>query len=203
MNPQENMVSEYKKHLVIGITGASGIVYGLRTLEVLQENPSVVTHLVMTKPAMQTLAYESKLKVREVQAMADHTYSNDNIGTTIASGSFITHGMFIVPASANTLANIANGISDTLLTRAADVNLKERRRVVLLFRETPLHQGHLENMLKLTQMGGIVAPPMPAFYQKPETLADIIDHSIGRVLDLFDISHELFSRWKDPQPSSS
>ncbi len=180
--------------LVIGISGASGVIYGVRLLQALQEFP-VETHLVMTRTAEVTLAHETSLKVAEVHALAGRTYAVDDLAAAISSGSFRTLGMIVAPCSMRSLGEIANGISSTLLTRAADVALKERRRLVLLVRETPLHAIHLRNMTRLAEAGAIIAPPVPAFYNRPQSLDDIIDHTIGRVLDLFDLDTGRVKRW--------
>ena len=186
--------------LIIGISGASGIIYGLRILEILknlEDNKRPELHLVMSRSAEVTLGYETKMKTSEVHQLADIVHANKDISATIASGSFKTDGMIIAPCSMKTLAEIASGVTSNLLSRAADVTLKERRRLVCLTRETPLHSGHLKNMLALSEMGGIVAPPVPAFYTKPKTIDDIVEHTAGRVLDLFDIEAGLVKRWKN------
>ena len=183
--------------LIIGITGASGIVYGIRLLQLLAPL-SIETHLVVSKAAQLTRAYETSLSLSEIKGLADSSYSVTNLAAPIASGSFKTMGMIIAPCSMNTLGEIAHGISSNLLTRAADVVLKERRRLVLMPRESPLHAVHLQNMLTITQLGGVVCPPVPAFYHKPDTLMDIVDDSVARVLDLFDIDCGLGRRWGEP-----
>lgn len=190
------------QRFIIGITGATGIIYGVRILEVLKNIESVETHLILSKPATQTLAYEMDIKVKDVQGLADCVHSNEDIAASISSGSFQTAGMIIAPCSMKTLSAIAHGYSDKLIARAADVTLKERRKLILMTRETPFHYGHLQNMLLATQMGAIVAPPFPAFYNRPQSIDDIVNHSVGRILDLVNIEHELVSRWKDPQSSS-
>ena len=186
---------EEPRRLIVGITGATGIVYGVRLLEVLRRL-SVETHLVMTKPAEMTAAYEWPGPAREIRGLADVSYRIGDVGAAIASGSFPTMGMIVAPCSARTVAEIAAGTSSNLLTRAADVCLKERRRLVLMVRETPLHAGHLRAMLTATEIGAIIAPPLPAFYPRPETLDDLVNHTIGRVLDLFGLVSGLVSRWK-------
>src|SRR5258707_7705482 len=180
--------------LIIGISGASGVIYGVRLLQALKALP-VETHLVMTRTAEVSLAHETKMKVADVRRLADVAYRVDDLAAAISSGSFRTIGMIVAPCSMRSLAEIANGISSNLLTRAADVVLKERRKLVLLARETPLHAIHLRNMLALAEMGAIIAPPVPAFYNKPKTLDDVIDHTIGRVLDLFDLDTGKVKRW--------
>ncbi len=189
------------KRIIIAITGATGVIYGIRLLQTFQEIEDIEAHLVISKPGMQTLAYETEWRVKDLQQLADRVYSNNDIGAAISSGSFQTSGMIIAPCSMNTLASISQGICDKLIPRAADVMLKERRRLVLMVRETPLHYGHLKNMLLVTQMGAIVAPPVPAFYHQPQSVNDIVDHSIGRILDLFYIEHDLVSRWKETPAS--
>lgn len=186
-----------KKRLIIGISGASGAIYGVRLLQVLRDG-SVETHLVISKAAEMTLAYESDLKPKALRALADKSYSVGDVGAAIASGSFRTLGMVIAPCSVRSMAEIATGVTTTLLTRAADVVLKERRRLVLMLRETPLHTGHLRNLAALSEMGAIIAPPVPAFYIRPRSIEDIVDHSVGRVLDLFGIENDLVRRWGEP-----
>jgi flavin prenyltransferase len=183
------------KRLIVGISGASGIVYGIRTLEHLR-TAGIETHLVMSKAAEMTLVYETDLKVRDVRGMADVYHTMTNIGASISSGSFRTLGMIIVPCSVRTMGEIATGVTSSLMSRAADVVLKERRRLVLAFRETPLHSGHLRTMAQLSDMGAIIAPVVPAFYTRPKTLDDIIDHTVGRLLDLFDLDIGVVKRWK-------
>lgn len=180
--------------LIIGISGASGVIYGVRLLELLRATP-IETHLVMSKSAELTLSYETSLRADDVKALADVVHSPKNIGATIASGSFRTLGMVVAPCSVRSMGEIATGITSTLLSRAADVVLKERRRLVLMVRETPLHTGHLRTMTSLSEMGAIIAPPLPAFYANPKNLDDMINHSVGRVLDLFDIDTSVVMRW--------
>jgi 4-hydroxy-3-polyprenylbenzoate decarboxylase len=180
--------------LVVGISGASGVIYGVHLLQALKDLP-VETHLVMTRTAEITLGHETKLKVAEVRRLADAAYGIDDLAAAISSGSFRTMGMIVAPCSMRSLGEIANGITSNLLTRAADVVLKERRRLVLMARETPLHAIHLRNMTRLAEMGAIIAPPVPAFYNKPQTLDDLIDHTVGRVLDLFDLDTGKVKRW--------
>ncbi|WP_449280257.1 UbiX family flavin prenyltransferase [Legionella dresdenensis] len=188
-----------KKRLIIGISGASGIIYGIRLLQLLK-NTEYETHLVMSKAAQQTRTYETELSAAQLSALADNTYNINDIAASIASGSFKTAGMIIAPCSMRTLADIACGTTSNLLTRAADVVLKERRRLVLMPRETPLHLIHIENMKRVTEAGAIIAPPTPAFYNQPETLDDIINHTVGRILDLFDIEVGCVKRWNCPSP---
>ncbi len=182
------------ERLIVGISGASGVIYGIRLLEALRAMP-VESHLVITKAAEMTLAYETDLKVAQVRALADHSYPAGDVGAAIASGSFRTLGMVVAPCSIRSMSEIATGVTSGLLTRAADVVLKERRRLVLMLRETPLHSGHLRNLLALSEMGAIVAPPVPGFYARPATVDDIVDHSVGRVLDLFGLDSGKVARW--------
>jgi len=182
------------KRLIVGISGASAAIYGIRLLEVLRER-DVETHLVITPVAKEIILLETDFTVEEIEAMATYAYDVDDMGAAIASGSFKTDGMVIIPCSIKSLSAIANSYSANLLLRAADVTLKERRRLVAVVRETPLHRGHLQLMLRLTDMGAIIFPPLPAFYNRPKTIEDIIDHTVGRVLDFFDIDHTLFERW--------
>jgi 4-hydroxy-3-polyprenylbenzoate decarboxylase len=182
------------KRLIVGISGASAAIYGIRLLEVLRET-DVETHLVISSAAKKIILMETDFTVEEVEMMADHVYDIDDIGAAIASGSFKTDGMAVIPCSIKSLSAIANSYGANLLLRAADVTLKERRRLVAVVRETPLHRGHLQLMLRLTDMGAIIFPPLPAFYHRPRTVADIVDHTVGRVLDLFDVDHALFERW--------
>ncbi|MBL4827446.1 MAG: UbiX family flavin prenyltransferase [Spongiibacteraceae bacterium] len=182
------------KRLIVGISGASGIVYGVRLLQILQST-SIETHLIMSKSAELTLAYEMEMTVKQVQALADEVHPVKNIGASIASGSFLTMGMVIAPCSIRSMSEIASGVTSSLLTRAADVVLKERRKLALMVRETPFHTGHLRTMTALSEMGVIIAPPLPAFYNKPTSVDEIVDHSVGRVLDLFDIDIAGLKRW--------
>jgi 4-hydroxy-3-polyprenylbenzoate decarboxylase len=191
-----------KSRLIIGISGASGAIYGVRLLQALQDLP-VETHLVMSKAAEMTLAYETEFRAKDVRALADHWYPVADVGAAISSGSFQTLGMIIAPCSVRSMAEIATGVTTNLLTRAADVVLKERRRLVLMVRESPLHTGHLRNLTALSEMGAIVAPPLPAFYTKPQTVADIVDHSVGRVLDLMGIDSGLVKRWGEAVPAKA
>ena len=181
--------------LIIGISGASGVIYGVRLLQALQPLP-VETHLVMTRTAEVTLAHETKMKVSDVRRLADVAYPIGDLAAAISSGSFQTIGMIVAPCSMRSLGEIAHGISSNLLTRAADVVLKERRRLVLVARETPLHTIHLRNLVTVSELGAIVAPPMPAFYNKPKTLDDVIDHTVGRALDLFGLDTGKVKRWQ-------
>lgn len=188
------------RRIIVGISGASGFVYGVRLLELLRAS-GVETHLVISRSAQVTMAYETDHKLADVVALADRHHRNDDLAACISSGSYRTLGMIVAPCSMRTLAEIATGVSSSLLTRAADVVLKERKRLVLLARETPLHAGHLKNMLAVTEMGAIVAPPVPAFYARPTSLADMIDHTLGRVLDLFAIESGTVRRWSGTSAS--
>ena len=179
-------MSDRKKRIVVGISGASGIIYGVRALELLKA-AGVETHLVISKAAEMTLAYESDMSVKELRAMADNFHPMTDIGASISSGSFHTVGMLIAPCSIRTMSEIATGVTGSLMSRAADVVLKERRRLVLGVRETPLHSGHLRTLLQLSDMGAVICPVVPAFYNKPKTLDDIVNHTVGRMLDLFDL----------------
>ena len=182
------------QRLIVGISGASGIVYGVRLLEALQHSP-IETHLVMSKSAELTLSYEMDIKLADVQALASEVYAVKNVGAAISSGSFPTMGMVIAPCSVRSMSEIASGVTSSLLTRAADVVLKERRRLVLMVRESPFHTGHLRTMTALSEMGAIIAPPLPGFYSRPESIDDIVNHSVGRTLDLFGIDTSLVKRW--------
>ena len=181
--------------LIVAITGASGAIYGVRLLEALRATPKVEVHLVMSKTGRLTVALETGRKVREVEKLAHHVHRDQDLAASISSGSYKTAGMIVAPCSMKTLSGIVNSYSDNLVVRAADVVLKERRKLVLMPRETPLHVGHCRLLLQAAEMGAIIAPPMPAFYGAPRTLEEAIDHSIGRVLDLFDIESGLVRRW--------
>lgn len=191
-----------RDRLIVGITGASGIVYGIRLLELLRGLP-VESHLVMSRSAEVTLAYESRLKVAEVKALADVVHGNDDMAAPISSGSFATLGMVVAPCSVKSLAEIATGVTGSLLARAADVALKERRRLVLMLRETPLTTGHIRNMLAVSEMGGILAPPVPAFYARPADLDAMVTQSVGRVLDLFGLEAPEVERWGESRGKRS
>ncbi len=182
------------ERLVIGLSGASGVAYGIRALEALAEL-GVESHLVMTKPAEMTIGYETKLSPRDVAAKADYSYAIQDIAAPIASGSFKTAGMLVAPCSVRTMSEIATGVTTSLLTRAADVMLKERRPLVLMVRETPLHLGHLRTMTALAEMGAIILPPVPAFYAEPKNLSDLVDQMVGRALDLFGYDWPDMKRW--------
>ena len=188
------------KRLVVGITGASGSIYGIRLLEILQGYADVETHLVLSRSGKRTLVSETDWSVADVEALAHHRYDNVDIGATIASGSFRTAGMIIAPCSIKTAAAVAACYTDTLIARAADVTLKEGRPLIMLVRETPLHVGHLKMMLALAEMGAVVLPPMPAFYNRPEDLDDIVNHTIARVLDRLDVPQTLVGEWQGTRP---
>ena len=182
------------QRIIVGISGASGIQYGIHLLELLKET-DIETHLIVSKSAHQVRHHESDLSAEQLLALADRHYAFNDIGCAVASGSYKTLGMIIAPCSMHTLAEVALGLSSNALTRAADVMLKERRKLVLLPRETPLTEAHLNHMLSITKMGGIIAPPVPAFYQQPKSIDDIMNHTLGRVLDLFDIDLNIVKRW--------
>ncbi len=188
--------------LIVGISGATGAVYGVRLLEVLRHEHAVETHLVISRAAERTIVWETSYSLDAVRALADRCYPVQDIGAELSSGSFQTSGMVIAPCSVKTLASIATGVCDNLLARAADVTLKERRRLVLLVREAPLNLAHIRNMATVTEMGAIVAPPVPAFYNHPQSVDDIVNHAVGRVLDLFGLDAGIVKRWEGMrQPS--
>lgn len=184
-----------KKSLVVGISGASGAIYGIELLKALKDL-RVETHLVVSKSAQITIAQETAYSLPQIHGFASHVHSSSDMAAAISSGSCKTMGMIVAPCSVRSLAEIATGVTTTLLTRAADVTLKERRRLVLMVRETPLHSIHLRNMLTLSEMGAIISPPVPAFYSKPISLHDMVMHTVGRTLDLFEIEHDLVKRWR-------
>ncbi len=183
--------------LIIGISGASGPIYGIRLLEVLKGYQGIETHLVISEAAKKNIAIETNWDIKEVEALADFLYDSRDLGAKISSGSFKTDGMIITPCSVKTLSALANSYNENLLVRAADVTLKERRRLVVVFRETPLHTGHLHLLLRVSEIGGIILPPIPAFYHQPKTINDIVNQTIGKILDIFGIEHQLFKRWKE------
>jgi len=182
--------------LIVAITGSSGAIYGVRLLEALRAAPKIEVHLVISKTGRLTLALETGRKIRDIERLAHVVHRDQDLAATIASGSFRTAGMVVAPCSMKTLSGIVNSYADNLVVRAADVVLKERRRLVLMPRETPLHVGHCRLLLQAAEMGAIIAPPMPAFYNAPRTLEDAVDHSVGRILDLFDIESRLVRRWE-------
>jgi flavin prenyltransferase len=183
--------------LIVGISGATGAIYGVRMLEILAKFDDIETHLVMTKAGRMTIQVETPFSVKDVEALADVVHDINNIGASISSGSFRTEGMVIAPCSMKSMGGIAHSLGGELLVRAADVVLKERKKLVLVVRETPLHLGHLEAMASLTRMGAVIFPPVPAFYHRPKTLNDIINQTVTRILDQFDIDVKLFHRWDD------
>ena len=190
------------KRVVVGITGSTGSIYGIRLLEVLGKTPDIETHLVISAPGKRTIVEETTWSVKAVEKLADVVHDNRDIGSALASGSFRTAGMAIAPCSIKTLAALASCYADTLISRAADVALKEGRTLVAVVRETPLHAGHLRQMLALAEMGGVVLPPMPAFYQRPKTIDDIVNHTVGRILDRLGIPHDLVPEWSGPRGKS-
>ena len=184
------------KRLVVAITGASGAMYGIRLLQWLRESAQVETHLMISDAGVLSLHYELDMKRKDVEALADVVHSVRDVGACVASGSFQSEGMIIAPCSMKTLGSVAHGLSDNLISRAADVMLKERRRLVLMVRETPFNLAHLRNMTSVTEMGGIIYPPLPALYQKPQSIEEMVDHTTGRVLDLFGIQQTLAPQWQ-------
>ena len=182
--------------LIIGITGATGAIYGVRLLEVLAAMKDIETHLVISRAGEKTIVYETGRKISDIRKLADFSYYVDDIYAPISSGSFHRDGMIIAPCTIKTMSALANSYADNLLVRAGDVTLKEGKKLVLAVRETPLHLGHLRNMGRLAEMGAIILPPMPAFYNKPKTIQDIVDHTVGKLLDVFEIKHELFKKWE-------
>jgi len=190
------------RRLIVAITGASGAVYGVRLLQVLGATPGIETHLIVSEAGVLNLHHELDMNRKQVEALAHRAYNLRDIGAALASGSFQSAGMIVAPCSMKTLASVALGLSDNLIARAADVVLKERRRLVLMVRETPFNLAHLRNMTAVTEMGGIVFPPLPGFYQRPQTIEEMVDHTTGRVLDLFDIAHDLTPRWEGLKPAN-
>ena len=186
-----------KRRLIIGISGATGAIYGVRMLEILAKFDDIETHLVMSKAGRMTIQVETPFSVKDVEALADVVHDINNVGASISSGSFRTEGMVIAPCSMKSMGAIAHSLGGDLLVRGADVVLKERKKLVLVVRETPLHLGHLEAMASLTRMGAVIFPPVPAFYHRPKTLDDIINQTVTRILDQFDIDVKLFHRWDD------
>lgn len=187
------------RRIIVAISGASGAVYGARLLQVLRETPGIESHLVVSSDGWRNIEHELSMDRDFIEDMADQVHDADDVGASIASGSFACGGMVIAPCCMRTLAAVAHGLSDNLLTRAADVMLKERRRLVLLVRESPLHLTHLRNMVSVTEMGGIICPPVPAFYLHPQTIGDIVNDSVARALDLLDVPHNLSPRWQDAE----
>jgi 4-hydroxy-3-polyprenylbenzoate decarboxylase len=191
------------KRLVVAITGASGALYGVRLLEALRSLEDVETHLMISDAGVLSMHHELDLKRKDVEALADVVHNARDVGACIASGSFQSEGMVIAPCSMKTLASVAHGLSDNLISRAADVMLKERRRCVLMVRETPFNLAHLRNMTAVTEMGGIIFPPLPALYHRPESIVDMVDHTVARVLDLFQITHAIAPRWSGLKTTQS
>ena len=194
--PNSNESIEMKKRLIIAVTGATGSIYGMRILQQLREIGGWESHLVVSDSGVLNAWQEYGLARKDLNKLADVVHNPRDVGASIASGSFVTHGMVIAPCSMKTLAGVAHAFSDNLITRAADVILKERRRLVLLVREAPLNLAHLRNMTAVTEMGGVIFPPVPAFYNQPKSVDDIIDHTVGRVLDLFEVNHDNIARWQ-------
>tara|TARA_A100001388_G_C28750740_1_gene492046 strand:+ start:1206 stop:1781 length:576 start_codon:yes stop_codon:yes gene_type:complete len=189
-------MADKTRRLIIGISGASGVIYGIRALQLLRDT-DVETHLVMSKSAEMTMGYEVKIKPSAVRELADVAHAIGDVGASISSGSFNTMGMLVLPCSIRTMSEISSGVTSSLLSRAADVVLKERRRLVLGVRETPLHTGHLRTLVRLSEIGAVVSPIVPAFYAQPTSVDDIINHTVGRLLDLFDLNVGVVGRWKD------
>jgi len=189
------MAQQGKRRIVIAITGATGAIYGVRLLQVLREVPGVETHVIVSDAGVLNLHHELDMKRKDVEALAHRAHNPRDVGAAIASGSFESAGMIVAPCSMKTLASVAHGLSDNLIARAADVVLKERRRLVLMVRETPFNLAHLRNMTAVTEMGGVIFPPLPGFYHHPQSIAEMVDHTIGRVLDLFELPHQLTPRW--------
>ena len=189
-----------KMKLIIGIAGASGVIYGIRLLEALRQLDQVESHLVMSNTGRMNIGLETEYEIKDVEALADVVHKNANMAASIASGSFKADGMIVAACAMKTLSDIVHSRADTLLTRAADVTLKEQRRLVIMPRETPLHTGHCKLMYEASLLGAVIAPPMPAFYTNPKSIDDIINHSVGRVLDLFDLDTDLVTRWQGPSP---
>lgn len=188
-----------KRKIIIGISGASGTIYGIRLLEILKNHRDIETHLVMSNVAKEIIQYENDRNPSEILKLADKVYPIENLGAAIASGSFLTEGMIIAPCSIKSLSGIANSYNDNLLVRAADVCLKERRKLIMVVRETPLHLGHLELMTRVSRYGAVLLPPIPSFYHNPKTIDDIINQTVGKVLDNFGISHNIFKRWQSEE----
>ena len=189
------------RRIIVGISGSSSPIYGIRTLMALRDIPDIETHLILSSGARMTIKYEApEWAVDDILALADVNHDPGNLAAAVSSGSFKTDGMVVVPCSMKTLASIAHSYNVDLITRAADVCMKERRRLVVVARETPLHRGHLMNMLAVSDMGGVILPPIPGFYSKPKTIEDIIDHTVGKILDLLDIENDKFSRWTGEEP---
>jgi 4-hydroxy-3-polyprenylbenzoate decarboxylase len=183
------------KRIIVGITGATGVIYGIRLLEALKHT-KIETHLILSDAGKKNILIETDLKIKDVERLVSQVHDIGNLGASISSGSFRTDGMVIVPCTIKTLSGVANSYNDNLIVRAADVVLKERRKLILVVRETPLHKGHLELMSRVADIGGIILPPIPAFYHLPRTIDDLLDHTVGKILDLLEIDNSLFARWK-------
>lgn len=201
MTPGDHALSP--RRIIVAISGASGAVYGTRLLQVLHAMAEIETHLVVSDAGWRNLDQEQGMNRVAVEALADQVHDACDVGASIASGSFLCSAMVVAPCSMRTLAAVAHGLADNLITRAADVVLKERRRLVLMVRESPLHLGHLRNMVSVTEMGAIICPPMPAFYQRPQSVAELVDGSVARVLDLLDLPHDLAPRWDGGSPATA
>ena len=189
------------RRIVVGISGASGAIYGVRMVEVLRETPGIEVHLIVSKGAAATIEYETDRRVADVRALAHAAYEETDLAAALASGTFLTDGMVVAPCSIRTLSSVANSANDNLITRAADVHLKERRPLVLMVRETPLHAGHLRLMSEATASGAVILPPVPGFYVRPTTIDELVDHSVGKALDILRVEHDLFRRWTGPEPA--
>lgn len=196
MAPGDALYDAGVKRIVVGITGSTGSIYGIRLLEALRRLPDVEIHLVLSAPGKRTLVEETDHAVKDVEALAHVVHDNRDIGASIASGSFRTHGMVVAPCSVKTLSDLATCHADTLIARAGDVTLKEGRTLIAVVRETPLHAGHLRQLLALAELGGVVLPPMPAFYQRPKTIDELVNHTVGRILDRLGLEHEFVPEWK-------
>lgn len=192
-----------KKRIIVGISGASGVIYGVRTLMHLREVDDVETHLILSEGGEVNIRVETDHTVEAVKAMADVVHRPDNLAASISSGSFRTDGMIVIPCSVKTLSGVANSYADNLVARAADVCLKEKRKLVLVVRETPLHKGHLELMVRAADLGAMILPPTPAFYHKPESIEDLLDQTIGKAFDYLGVEHRLFRRWGEPRKAAS
>jgi 4-hydroxy-3-polyprenylbenzoate decarboxylase len=193
-------VSEASVRIVVALSGASGAIYGIRALEVIRQDRSVELHVIVSSGARATISYETDRSYEEVIGLADVVHDEKNLAASLASGTFLTAGMLVAPCSMRTMSAIANAFDDNLIVRAADVHLKERRKLVLMVRETPLNANHLRLMHELALAGAVILPPVPGFYQRPKTLMDIVDHSVGKALDQLGIEHTLFKRWTGPEP---
>ncbi len=191
------------RRIIVGISGASGAIYGIRALEVIRQDRGIELHVIVSAGAKATIEYETDRSLEDVAKLADVVHDEKDLAASIASGSFLTHGMLVAPCSIRTMAGVANSLNDNLIVRAADVHLKERRKLVLMVRETPLNANHLRLMHELTLAGAVILPPVPGFYQMPKTLMDLVDHSVGKALDQLGIEHSLFRRWTGPEKRPS